>query len=224
MQFSAGRVRLSEAADRNKGPILEIIAREFAHTRRVLEIGSGTGQHALYFAARLPHISWQPSDTGEYLPALREHLRQAGGANLRAAIELDVRTWPRAALDGNGPVDGVFSANTLHIMSWTSVRDFFRGVGGVLGIPGVLCVYGPFRYGGRYTSESNATFDSYLRNRDPQSGIRDFEALDELARRQGLALAADHAMPANNQLLVWKSHAAAASPWHATCETDFHDA
>jgi cyclopropane fatty-acyl-phospholipid synthase-like methyltransferase len=210
MQFSAGRVRLSEAADRNKGPILEIIAREFAHTRRVLEIGSGTGQHALYFAARLPHISWQPSDTGEYLPALREHLRQEGGANLRAVIELDVRTWPRAAVDG--PVDGVFSANTLHIMSWTSVQDFFRGVGSVLGIPGVLCVYGPFRYGGRYTSESNATFDSYLRNRDPHSGIRDFEALDELARQQGLALAADHAMPANNQLLVWKSPAAAASP------------
>jgi cyclopropane fatty-acyl-phospholipid synthase-like methyltransferase len=209
MQISAGRVGLSEAADRNKGPIFEIIAREFAHTRSVLEIGSGTGQHALYFAARLPHISWQPSDTGEHLPALREYLRQEGGANLRAAIELDVRTWPWVVMDG--PVDGVFSANTLHIMSWTSVQDFFRGVGSVLGVPGVLCVYGPFRYGGRYTSESNAAFDSYLRSRDPHSGIRDFEALDELARQQGLVLAADHAMPANNQLLVWKSHAAAAS-------------
>lgn len=210
MQFSAGRGWLSEAADRNKGPILEIIAREFAHTRRVLEIGSGTGQHALYFAARLPHIAWQPSDTGEYLPALREHLRQHGGGNLRSVIELDVRSnpWPLAAMDG--PVDGVFSANTLHIMSWTSVQDFFRGVGGVLGMPGVLCVYGPFRYDGRYTSDSNAAFDTYLRSRDPHSGIRDFEALDELARQQGLRLAADHAMPANNQLLVWKRHATAA--------------
>jgi SAM-dependent methyltransferase len=203
MQFSS-----SEAADRNKGPILEIIAKEFAHTRRVLEIGSGTGQHALYFAARLPHISWQPSDTGEYLPELRERIRCEGGTNLREVIELDVRAnpWPIEAMGGplDGPIDGVFSANTLHIMSWSSVQDFFRGVGRVLGTAGVLCIYGPFRYGGRYTSESNAVFDDYLRNRDPFSGIRDFEALDELARATGLALAADHAMPANNQLLIWK--------------------
>lgn len=199
MQFS-----VSEAADRNKAPILEIIAKEFAHTRRVLEIGSGTGQHALYFAAHLPHISWQPSDTGEYLPELRERIRQAGRTTLREVIELDVRTKPWPIETVRDPVDGVFSANTLHIMSWSSVQDFFRGVGRVLGIPGVLCVYGPFRYGGCYTSESNATFDDYLRRRDPESGIRDFEALDELARQQGLALAADHAMPANNQLLVWK--------------------
>ena len=202
---------VSEAADRNKAPILEILASEFAHTSRVLEIGSGTGQHALYFAARLPHLSWQPSDTGEYLPALREHLRQEGGTNLREVIELDVRAhpWPWAAI--HSPVDGVFSANTLHIMSWSSVQDFFRGAGSVLGTPGVLCIYGPFRYGGRYTSDSNAAFDNYLRTRDPESGIRDFEALDELAHQQGLALAADHAMPANNQLLVWKRDAAARS-------------
>jgi len=201
MQFA-----VSEAADRNKGPILEIIAKELAHTRRVLEIGSGTGQHALYFAARLPHISWQPSDTGEYLPELRERIRREGSTNLHAGLELDVRgnPWP---IEAAGAVDGVFSANTLHIMSWSSVQDFFRGVGRVLGNPGVLCIYGPFRYGGRYTSDSNATFDDYLRNRDPDSGIRDFEAVDELARQQGLVLAADHAMPANNQLLVW----------HATC-------
>src|SRR5258708_23794799 len=114
MQSSAGRVPLSEAADRNKGPILEIIAREFAHTRRVLEIGSGTGQHALHFAAHLPRISWQPSDTGDYLPTLRERLRSEGGANLREVIELDVRIqpWPVDI------VDGLFSADTLHIMSW----------------------------------------------------------------------------------------------------------
>ena len=199
MQFS-----VSEAAERNKAPILEIIAKEFAHTRRVLEIGSGTGQHALYFAARLPHLTWQPSDTGEYLPELRERIRQEGGTNLRDVIELDVRANPWPIEAAGGPTDAVFSANTLHIMSWSSVQDFFRGVGRVLGDPGVLCVYGPFRYGGRYTSESNAAFDNYLRGRDPESGIRDFEALDDLARQEGLALAADHAMPANNQLLVWK--------------------
>jgi cyclopropane fatty-acyl-phospholipid synthase-like methyltransferase len=198
MQFS-----VSEAADRNKAPILAKLTEEFAHARHILEIGSGTGQHALYFAAHLPHLSWQPTDTGEYLPVLRERVRLEGGVNLRAAIELDVRAdpWPVEA------VEGIFSANTLHIMSWSSVQDFFRGVAGVLGNPGVLCVYGPFRYGGRYTSESNAVFDEYLRNRDPESGIRDLEAVDGLARQRGLELAADHAMPANNQLLVWKRNA-----------------
>lgn len=190
---------VSEAADRNKAPILAILSREFAQTRRVLEIGSGTGQHALHFASHLPHVSWQPSDTGDYLPALRERLRMQGGPNLRDTIELDVRTnpWPVES------VDGVFSANTLHIMSWSSVKEFFRGVGSVLSAPGVLCIYGPFRYHGKYTSESNAVFDDYLRKRDPESGIRDFEALDELALAQGLRWVADHAMPANNQLLVW---------------------
>lgn len=198
MQFS-----VSEAAERNKAPLLAKLTQEFAHARHILEIGSGTGQHALYFAAHLPHLSWQPTDTGEYLPLLRERVRLEGGVNLRAAIELDVRAdpWPVEA------VDGIFSANTLHIMSWSSVQEFFRGVGSVLGNPGVLCVYGPFRYGGRYTSESNAVFDDYLRNRDPESGIRDFEALEGLARQRGLELAADHAMPANNQLLVWNRNA-----------------
>jgi SAM-dependent methyltransferase len=191
---------VSEAAERNKAPILEILVREFAHTRRVLEIGSGTGQHALYFAARLPHLTWQPSDTGEYLPELRERLRLEAGGNLLPVIELDVSTdpWPLE------PVDGIFSANTLHIMSWTLVQEFFRGVGSVLSVGGVLCIYGPFRYGGRYTSDSNAVFDEYLRKRDRLSGIRDFEALQTLAHAQGLELGADHPMPANNQLLVWR--------------------
>ena len=190
----------SEAAERNKAPILEILVREFAHTQRVLEIGSGTGQHAAHFAAGLPHLTWQPTDTGEYVPALRERLRLETLGNLLPLIELDVRTdpWPVE------PVDGIFSANTLHIMSWSTVQEFFRGVGDVLTVPGVLCLYGPFRYGGRYTSDSNAVFDDYLRKRDRLSGIRDFEALDALARGEGLQLAADHPMPANNQLLVWR--------------------
>jgi SAM-dependent methyltransferase len=191
---------VSDAAERNKAPILQVIAAEFAQTRSVLEIGSGTGQHALHFSAHLPHLSWQPSDTGDYLPALRARLQQEGAANLQPVMELDVRTqpWPVAG------VDGVFTANTLHIMSWTSVEDFFAGVGHVLGRPGVLCIYGPFRYGERYTSESNARFDEFLRVRDPDSGLRDAHELDELARRQGLELAADHPLPANNQLRVWK--------------------
>lgn len=191
---------LSEACERNKGPILQVISSAYAHSRTVLEIGSGTGQHAVYFSAHLPQISWQPSDTCEYLPALQERIRLEGGPNLRAAIELDVREQPWTIES----VEGVFTANTLHIMSWSAVKQLFRGVGAVLANAGVLCVYGPFRYDGRFTSESNAAFDEFLRKRDPRSGIRDFEAVEALAREQGLELVADHAMPANNQTLVWR--------------------
>ncbi len=190
---------ISEACERNKGPILAILAGAFARTRTVLEIGSGTGQHAVHFATHLPHLTWQPTDRAEYLPGLRERIAREGPPNLRPALELDVRELPWRI----EPVDAVFTANTLHIMGWDAVEDFFRGVGSVLSPPGVLCIYGPFRYRGAYTSDSNAQFDSYLRARDPDSGIREFEDVDRLARAQGLLLLADHAMPANNQLLVW---------------------
>jgi len=193
----------SEACERNKGPILAVLTSALARQHCVLEIGSGTGQHAVYFARHLPHLSWQPSERSAELGALAERIRLEGPPNLRPAIELDVRSqpWPVAG------VDAVFSANTLHIMAWEEVQDFFRGVGAVLRKPGVLCVYGPFRYGGEYTSASNSDFDRYLHIRDPLSGIRDFEALAELATAQGLSLAADHAMPANNRTLVWRRHA-----------------
>jgi hypothetical protein len=190
----------SEAAERNKGPILRILAEVLAQSSSVLEIGSGTGQHALHFATQLSHLSWQPSDMGHCLPGLRERMACEGPPNLRAPIELDVRSLP-------WPIDGVhalFTANTLHIMGWTAVRDLFRGAGTVLRAPGTVCIYGPFRYGGRYTSTSNAEFDQYLKARDPQSGIRDFESVNALAHEQNLELVADHAMPANNQLLVWR--------------------
>ncbi len=191
---------LSEACERNKGPILAVLTAELAASRRVLEIGSGTGQHAVYFATHLPHLLWQPSELPENLPPLAQRIALEGPANLQAPQALDVRdtSWKVA------PADAVFSANTLHIMSWGEVGDFFRGVGELLAAPGVLCVYGPFRYGGRHTSDSNAEFDAYLKARDPASGIREFEALDSLARSAGLDLAADHAMPANNRTLVWR--------------------
>lgn len=194
------QISVSEAAGRNQQPILEILTGEFSNTRRVLEIGSGTGQHAVHFAAHLVHLSWQPSDTGEYLPALRERLRRETLGNLLPVIELDVRLDPWPA----GKFDGIYSANTLHIMSWSAVGDFFRGVDQTLEPAGTLCVYGPFRYGGRDTSPSNAAFDQFLRNRDPASGVRDFEAVDALARQRGLTLQSDHTMPANNRLLVWR--------------------
>jgi SAM-dependent methyltransferase len=190
----------SEACERNKDPILAVLRDAFAASRQVLEIGSGTGQHAVHFARHLPHLHWQPSDTGEYLDALGERIARAGGANLAPPVELDVRAHTRPVAD----FDGVFSANTLHIMSWEAVRELFRGVGSHLRRQGVLCVYGPFRYAGRYTSESNADFDRYLKDRDPASGIRDFEAVDEFARQEGLELDGDHDMPAHNRTLVWR--------------------
>jgi cyclopropane fatty-acyl-phospholipid synthase-like methyltransferase len=191
---------VSEACERNKDPILAVLASELAASRSVLEIGSGTGQHAVHFARNLPHLSWQPTELGGELGPLAERIRLEGPPNLSPAIALDVRAhpWPVER------VDAVFSANTLHIMAWDAVEDFFRGVGAVLSAPGVLCVYGPFRYRDGYTSESNAQFDRFLRRRDPSSGIRDFEALQRLAAAAGLALAADHVMPANNQTLVWR--------------------
>lgn len=190
----------SEACDRNKDPILAILREAFAGVSGVLEIGSGTGQHAVHFARRLPALDWQPTDRGDWLPGLAARVALEGPPNLRSPVELDVDddSWPFVA------ADAVFSANTLHIMPWTSVEAFFRGVGRVLGRDGLLAVYGPFRYGGAFTSDSNADFDRFLRQRDPHSGIRDFEAVDALARAQGLALLADHVMPANNQLLLWR--------------------
>jgi len=190
----------SEACERNRGPILAVLRVEFAASSRVLEIGSGTGQHAVYFARHLPQLTWQPSELPGNLPSLAERIALEGPANLRAALALDVREERWSV----GPADALFSANTLHIMSWAEVEHFFRGAGAVLESRGVLCVYGPFRYRGEHTSASNAAFDAYLKARDPASGIRDFEALDALARAQRLTLSADHAMPANNRTLVWR--------------------
>jgi len=191
---------VSQACERNKGPILAVLGAELAASRSVLEIGSGTGQHAVHFARHLPHLSWQPTEVSSELAPLEERILAEGPPNLAPALALDVRVhpWPVEC------VDAVFSANTLHIMAWDAVEHFFRGVGEVLTAPGVLCIYGPFRYRGGYTSESNAEFDRYLRMRDPSRGIRDFEALERLAAAAGLELAADHPMPANNQTLVWR--------------------
>jgi len=188
----------SEACERNKDPILEKLREHFAAATRVLEIGSGTGQHALHFAAALPQLAWQTSEVPGQLDAVRAWLAARGLPNVLAPIELDVRgEWPA------GSFDAIFSANTLHIMGWDGVCALFRGVARCLAPGGVLAIYGPFNYGGRHTSDSNAAFDDLLRRRDPASGIRDREAVEELARAAGLAPVVDHAMPANNRLLVW---------------------
>ena len=184
---------------RNQGPILEVLQRHLGATRRVLEIGSGTGQHAVHFAAAMPWLSWQCSDRAVNLTGITQWLDEAALSNTPPAIELDVDgPWP-----GNR-FDAVFTANSLHIMGWPQVEAFFAGVGEVLQEDGLLIVYGPFNYGGEFTSDSNRAFDQWLKDRDPASGIRDFEAVDALARGVVLCLVEDNAMPANNRCLVWR--------------------
>jgi SAM-dependent methyltransferase len=191
----------SEACERNRAPILAVLQRVFADRKRVLEIGSGTGQHAAYFAAALPHLVWQPSDVAEHLPGIRLWVTEAGAPNLRKPLELDVeRAWPDTS------ADAVFSANTCHIMAWPQVERMFEGVGGLLPAHGVFALYGPFNYRGRHTSESNARFDAMLRERDPRSGLRDIEALLALGEREYLEKAEDIAMPSNNRLLVFRKN------------------
>lgn len=192
----------SEACERNKRPILTVLTDAFAERSNVLEIGSGTGQHAVYFADNLSHLEWQPSELPECLPSLHARLTAEGPGNVAEPVPLNVHEHPWLSR-GSKRTDGLFTANTLHIMSWRDVEHFFKGVGELLASPSILCIYGPFRYGGGYTSESNAAFDRFLRHRDPMSGIRDFEAISSLAECQGLRFLEDHSMPANNQLLIW---------------------
>ena len=192
------------ACERNRDPILAVLRVVFAERRRVLEIGSGTGQHAVHFAAAMPGLQWQCSDVAANLPGIRLWLDAAALPNTPPPLALDVRgAWPCVQYDA------VFSANSLHIMGWAEVEAFFAGVDRALGGAGSarggsLAVYGPFNYGGAYTSDSNRAFDDWLHARDPRSGIRDFEAVDALARRIGLRLADDVAMPAHNRCLVWQ--------------------
>ena len=190
----------SDACERNKEPILGVLREALAGCHGVFEVGSGTGQHAVHFAAHLPHLSWQPSEVPPLEAGLLQRVRMAALPNLRPPLALDVRDepWPVSGVDAG------FSANTLHIMSWAGVGEFFRGFGALLPPGGVLCVYGPFRYGGQHTTPSNEAFDAWLRARDPDSAVRDFEAVTQQALIHGLHLAADHAMPANNRTLVWQ--------------------
>jgi len=200
-ELDADTLPFSPACERNREPILAVLRGCLAEPARVLEIGGGTGQHAEHFASQLPLLHWQSSDRADYLPGLAARIRYAALPNLPAPVELDVarrELWPTESFDA------AYSANTLHIMGWPEVEQFFAMVGEVLEPESTLIVYGPLNYGGRFTSESNAAFDAQLRADDPKRGIRDFEAVDALARAQGFRLAADIAMPANNRCLVWR--------------------
>jgi cyclopropane fatty-acyl-phospholipid synthase-like methyltransferase len=190
----------SESSEENKFPILEVLRTELTDAHTILEIGSGTGQHAVFFAAQLPHLLWQPSDVLEQHGSINAWIADAGLNNVLPPLELDVTKhhWPAQQYDA------VFSANTTHIMSWPEVVEMFRGIGAVIRKGGKFCLYGPFNYGGKYTSQSNAHFDEWLKARDPKSGIRNFEALDEIAGQHHLKLIHDYEMPVNNRLLVWR--------------------
>jgi len=190
----------SQSSENNKEPILGVLKDAFKDATFVLEIGSGTGQHAAWFAAGLPHLVWQPTDLPDNIPGIKIWVDEAGLPNLKDPIVLNVADalWPVEK------ADGVFTANTLHIMSEPRVGCFFDGVEVVMREGGTLCIYGPFNYGGGYTSDSNKKFDEWLKGRDPESGIKDFEWVNSLAERAGFKLVKDHEMPVNNRLLEWR--------------------
>ncbi|MBP7394904.1 MAG: DUF938 domain-containing protein [Zoogloea sp.] len=194
----------SGACERNRDAILDVLREHFADRRRVLEVGSGTGQHAVHFAAALPRLVWQTSDRLPWLAGISQWLTEAALPNTPPPLQLDVTArWPATQFDA------IFTANTLHIMGWAEVEAFFAALPGVLAPDARLVIYGPFNYGGKFTSASNAEFDHALRADNPKRGIRDFEAVDALARAIGFALVDDRAMPANNRCLSWRRPAAA---------------
>ncbi len=194
--------KYSEACEQNKLPILSVLKEVFQNSESILEVGSGTGQHAIYFSNQLKHLTWQPSDLAENLPSILEWIHDTDLDNLKSPIELDVQA-PPAGLD---VFDGIFTANTLHIMSWSMIESFFSLIPRLLSYRGKLLIYGPFAYQGEHTSPSNARFDQYLKQQNPHSGVRDIEDLKKLAEEQGMALVEDYDMPANNRCLLWQTN------------------
>ncbi len=199
----------SPSCERNRDPILDILRRYLGDARHVLEIGSGTGQHAVHFAAAMPWLTWQCSDHTSYLPGIQQWLDDAGLPNTPAPIALQVATEPTPHFEPGLPssllpFDAMFTANTLHIMGWQEVQALFASLQGILAEQAVVIVYGPFNEAGQFISESNREFDESLRARDPRSGIRDVEAVNALAAGIGLHCIDDVAMPANNRMLIWR--------------------
>lgn len=188
------------AAQRNAAPLLEVLGHEFADRTAVLEIGSGTGQHAVTFANELTHLEWQPSDVADNCPGIQAWRADAQLANVLPPLELDVR------YDDVGHLryDAAFSANTAHIMDESAVEKMFELIGRALVAGGLFCLYGPFRIGGEFNTPSNAAFDASLRQRHAAMGIRDIEALDTFALAAGMQRQRLYAMPSNNYVAVWR--------------------
>lgn len=190
----------SQACINNRGPIADILERVFANKRDILEIGSGTGQHAVWFASKMSHLCWQTSDQVQNHAGICQWLDEYPLPNLLAPISLNVLTdpWP------NRSYDGIYSANTAHIMPWEAVVAMFAGVGERLLSSGVFCLYGPMKYRGELDAQSNVQFDRMLQQQFPHQGIREFHDINRLALEAGLVLLEDVAMPANNRFLVWQ--------------------
>ena len=199
----------SSSCERNQDPILEVLRRHLGTTRRVLEIGSGTGQHAVHFAAAMPWLSWQTSDAAGNIAGINQLLDDAELDNTPPPITLQASAEPTphftpAVSTELLPFDAVFTANTLHIMGWPEVQALFASLPAILAEQALVIVYGPFNQGGDFSSDSNREFDFSLKERDPRSGIRDIEAVEMLAQASGLQRIDDVAMPANNRILVWQ--------------------
>jgi SAM-dependent methyltransferase len=199
----------SPSCERNRDPILDVLRRHLGGARRVLEVGSGTGQHAVHFAAAMPWLTWQCSDDAGNLAGIVQWLDGAGLANTPPPIALQAVAAPASHFAPALPTallsfDAVFTANTLHIMGWPEVQALFAGLPAILSPDALVIVYGPFNQGGLFSSESNREFEGWLKARDPRSGIRDVEAVDALAAAIGLQRIDDVAMPANNRMLVWR--------------------
>ena len=196
--------QFSAACERNREPILETLKKVFADRKHVVEIGSGTGQHAVFFGAALPQLMWQTGDLQQNHPGIHAWLQAAELQNVLPPIVLNmsIADWDADLLDTG--IDAVFTANTCHIMAWTEVEKMFAGVARLLHSGGKLCVYGPFNYNGQFTSSGNAQFDASLRAQASHMGIRDIEAMRTLACTHGFLIQADHALLANNRLLVWQ--------------------
>jgi cyclopropane fatty-acyl-phospholipid synthase-like methyltransferase len=189
----------AEAAARNAAPILGVLRHELRGCSTLFEIGSGTGQHAVTFAAALPDLQWQTSDLEQSHAGIRAWIEEAGLDNVLAPIGFDV-------LSAEAPdtrYDAVYSANTAHIMSYAAVCRMFELVGAMLSGQGVFCLYGPFSRGGVFSTPSNEAFDASLRARNAAMGVRDLDDLESLADQNGLKLARIYSMPANNLLTVW---------------------
>lgn len=189
----------SQSCENNKAFILELLSEIFADRKKVLEIASGTGQHACFFADHMPWLQWQPTELPEHLGVLQPRCVAYTGTNILRPQILDVCSdpWPVVI------PDALFSANSLHIMPFTAVQKLFAALARSAQNNVKLVIYGPFNYQGKYTSASNARFDQWLAQQHPDSAIRDFEAVNELAEKAGFSLQGDYEMPANNRLLLW---------------------
>ncbi|MGF2685712.1 DUF938 domain-containing protein [Marinobacter sp. DUT-3] len=190
----------SQACENNKPFILEKLTLIFHTPATILEVGTGTGQHAVHFAGHLPHLTWQPSDHPDNYQLCQPWLEDCRLGNILAPVALDVgeADWPVPE------IHGAFSANTAHIMAWEEVQAMFSGLGQRLPENGAFCLYGPFNYNGTYTSDSNRQFDQYLRARNARMGIRHIEDMEAMAGDNDLFLESDFEMPANNRFLVWR--------------------